>query len=222
MVTSSTETEVFDTTPRPVSVPAGKKADLVLEGGGVKGIGLVGAVLTLHEQGYEFPRAAGTSAGAITAALVAALQAAGKPLSLLEGYVNSVDYPRFQAEGWVQRALGPVGDIAELLLHMGDPFGGLSRRVARRDPRGDRDHDLRAAADGRPRELAARSVPLLARRAHRRHHPPQSRTPPVGLRQLRARPWPATHRRRGPGVDVDPVLLRTGEVARHPRPPTTV
>ena len=62
---------------------------------------------------------AGTSAGAITAALVAALQAAGKPLSLLEGYVNSVDYPRFQAEGWVQRALGPVGDIAELLLHMG-------------------------------------------------------------------------------------------------------
>ena len=119
MVTSSTETEVFDPTPRRVSVPAGKKADLVLEGGGVKGIGLVGAVLTLHEQGYEFPRAAGTSAGAITAALVAALQAAGKPLSLLEGYVNSVDYPRFQAEAWVQRALGPVGDIAELLLHMG-------------------------------------------------------------------------------------------------------
>jgi NTE family protein len=73
----------------------------------------------LHEQGYAFPRAAGTSAGAITAALVAALQAAGKPLTLLEQYVNSVDYPRFQAEEWVQRALGPVGDAAELLMHMG-------------------------------------------------------------------------------------------------------
>ncbi len=119
MVTSSPETEIFDTTPRPVPVPAGKKADLVLEGGGVKGIGLVGAVLTLHEQGYVFPRAAGTSAGAITAALVAALQAAGKPLALLEGYVNSVDYPKFQAEGWLQRTLGPVGDAGELLLHMG-------------------------------------------------------------------------------------------------------
>jgi NTE family protein len=102
-----------------VTVAAGRKADLVLEGGGVKGIGLVGAVLTLHQDGYEFPRAAGTSAGAITAALVAALQAAGKPLTLLEEYVNSVDYPRFQAEGWWQRELGRVGDAAELLLHMG-------------------------------------------------------------------------------------------------------
>ena len=100
-------------------MPQGKKADLVLEGGGVKGIGLVGAVLTLHQDGYAFPRVAGTSAGAITAALVAALQAAGKPLTLLEGYVNSVDYPRFQAESWLQRELGRVGDAAQLLLHMG-------------------------------------------------------------------------------------------------------
>ena len=51
--------------------------DLVLEGGGVKGIGLVGAVLTLGDAGYRFPRVAGTSAGAITAALIAALQRAG-------------------------------------------------------------------------------------------------------------------------------------------------
>ena len=105
-------------TPR-VSVPEGKKADLVLEGGGVKGIGLVGAVLTLHDAGYQFPRVAGTSAGAITAALVAALQAAGKPLTLLAEYVNSVDYRKFQAEGWLQHTLGRVGDAGELLLHMG-------------------------------------------------------------------------------------------------------
>ena len=50
------------------------KVDLVLEGGGVKGIGLVGAVLTLSGSGYVFPRVAGTSAGAIVAALVAALK----------------------------------------------------------------------------------------------------------------------------------------------------
>lgn len=34
-------------------------ADLVLEGGGVKGIGLAGAICVLAEAGYHFPRAAG-------------------------------------------------------------------------------------------------------------------------------------------------------------------
>jgi NTE family protein len=102
-----------------VRVPDGKKADLVLEGGGVKGIGLVGAVLTLSEAGYRFPRLAGTSAGAITAAIVAALQAAGQPLTHLKDYVDSVDYPRFEAEGWLREELGPVGDAEQLVVHMG-------------------------------------------------------------------------------------------------------
>src|SRR3954447_4633761 len=46
--------------------------DLVLEGGGVKGIGLVGALSVLEERGWEPACVAGTSAGAITAALLAA------------------------------------------------------------------------------------------------------------------------------------------------------
>ena len=52
--------------------PAGTPVDLVLEGGGVKGIGLVGAISVLEGSGYTFPRVAGTSAGAIVGALVAA------------------------------------------------------------------------------------------------------------------------------------------------------
>ena len=48
------------------------RADLVLEGGGVKGLGTVGAVIRLLEAGYRFPRAAGTSVGALAAAFVAA------------------------------------------------------------------------------------------------------------------------------------------------------
>lgn len=48
-----------------------QKADLVLEGGGVKGIGLVGAVTKLVDDGYTFERVAGTSAGAIVAAAIA-------------------------------------------------------------------------------------------------------------------------------------------------------
>lgn len=48
------------------------KADLVLEGGGVKAIAHVGAVNELEARGYSFNRVAGTSGGAITGALVAA------------------------------------------------------------------------------------------------------------------------------------------------------
>jgi NTE family protein len=47
------------------------QADLVLEGGGVKGIALAGAVTELRTR-YEFCRVAGTSAGAVAAAFVAA------------------------------------------------------------------------------------------------------------------------------------------------------
>ena len=40
------------------------EADLVLEGGGVKGIGLVGALFVLEENGCQFHRVAGTSVAA--------------------------------------------------------------------------------------------------------------------------------------------------------------
>lgn len=48
-----------------------QKADLVLEGGGVKGIGLVGAIERLQQE-FEVARVAGTSVGALVGALVAA------------------------------------------------------------------------------------------------------------------------------------------------------
>ena len=48
-----------------------KKVDAVFEGGGVKGIGLVGAVSVIEKAGYEFENLAGTSAGAIVAGLLA-------------------------------------------------------------------------------------------------------------------------------------------------------
>lgn len=95
------------------------KVDLVLEGGGVKGIGLVGAVVALSEKGYVFPRVAGTSAGAIVASLIAAHQVAGKPLANLETIMRSVDYTKFQDESRLEKLTGPPGEIVELLLHMG-------------------------------------------------------------------------------------------------------
>jgi NTE family protein len=86
--------------------------DLVLEGGGVKGIGLAGAVITLDAAGYHFPRIAGTSAGAIAAALIAALNARGQALSDLENILDSVDYPKFMSGSRLHAA-------ANLLVHQG-------------------------------------------------------------------------------------------------------
>jgi NTE family protein len=65
-------------------------ADLVLEGGGVKGLGLVGAVLRLMRAGYRFPRVAGTSAGSI----VAAFLAAGATVDSLAGVMDRLIYSR--------------------------------------------------------------------------------------------------------------------------------
>jgi NTE family protein len=106
-------------TPVPAANGAGRFADLVLEGGGVKGIGLAGAVLALDQAGYQFQRVAGTSAGAIAAAIIAALNKAGKPLSKLGDYLQTVQFEQFMAKSRVRAALGGVADAEHLLLHMG-------------------------------------------------------------------------------------------------------
>jgi len=94
------------------------RADLVLEGGGVKGIALVGAVTALADVGYSFPRIAGSSAGAVVASLTAALQAAGEPLDRLTELVGSLDYRRLRDPGRLGR-LPVVGRPLALLVHDG-------------------------------------------------------------------------------------------------------
>ena len=94
------------------------RADLVLEGGGVKGIGLAGAVLVLDEAGYSFARVAGTSAGAIAASLVAALSRAGQPMTALRGYLASVDFTNFMPEGKIHHFLDHLGHVAEKATDM--------------------------------------------------------------------------------------------------------
>lgn len=94
-------------------------ADLVLEGGGVKGIALVGAVHELSAAGYRFPRVAGSSAGAIVGALLAALQRAGEPVQRLVEVMRALDYRAFRDQPLLTRLAGPVGDVAELLAEDG-------------------------------------------------------------------------------------------------------
>lgn len=79
------------------------RADLVCEGGGVRGIGMVGAVDALAQAGYRFPRVAGTSAGAVVASLVAALQIAGEPLSRLAEIMRTIDYRKFMDRNLIGR-----------------------------------------------------------------------------------------------------------------------
>ncbi|MGH3794555.1 MAG: patatin-like phospholipase family protein [Pseudonocardiaceae bacterium] len=91
------------------------KADLVLEGGGVKGIGLVGAVNKLRSTGYpHIQRVAGTSAGAIVASLIAA----GMPTQRMDEVMRSLDYKKFEDAGLLPR-LGLPGKALEILLHGG-------------------------------------------------------------------------------------------------------
>ena len=96
-------------------------ADLVFEGGGVKGIGLAGALATLEERGYRPQNVAGTSAGAITAALLAA----GYDADELREIIVSLDYRQFQDRAWednvplIERSLSMLLDLG---LYEGERF----------------------------------------------------------------------------------------------------
>ena len=88
--------------------------DLVLEGGGVKGIGLVGAFTEISKAGYSVHRVAGTSAGAIVGSLIAA----GMPAAELLDLMRTLDYTKFRDEGFLDR-LGVGGKSASIILEQG-------------------------------------------------------------------------------------------------------
>ncbi len=110
---------------------AAKRADLVLSGGGVKGVGLVGAVVGLLNAGYVPQRISGTSAGSIVGAIVAAAAQSGsmsghevKELAL------QLDYRKFLDPGPVER-LPFVGPSLALLRGSGIYRGDYAREWVR-------------------------------------------------------------------------------------------
>ena len=82
-----------------------KKANAVFEGGGVKGIGIAGA-LSVAERYYDWVYVAGSSAGAIVAAFVAA----GYTAEEITEKVLNLDYKRFVDSNCVGQMplLGPM------------------------------------------------------------------------------------------------------------------
>ncbi len=102
-------------------------ADLVFEGGGVKGIGLAGAYRELSDNGYQPGCVAGTSAGSIMASLVAA----GYTGAELEDIVlHKMDFTKFE-DGTFLHHFGTPGDIIEFAksrgMHSGNYFLGWIR-----------------------------------------------------------------------------------------------
>src|SRR5262249_27905224 len=89
-------------------------ADAVFEGGGVQGIGLVGALQEMEAAGWGWRMVAGTSAGALVAALVAA----GYRATELRDILEVLDYREFKDEGFIDR-VPIIGQVASLLFEKG-------------------------------------------------------------------------------------------------------
>ncbi len=90
------------------------KTDAVFEGGGVKGIGLVGAVSEVERAGYEFENLAGTSAGAIVASLIAV----GYRAAEIKRELKQLDYNDFKDEGLLDK-LGIFGKALSIGFEYG-------------------------------------------------------------------------------------------------------
>lgn len=91
-----------------------RQADAVFQGGGVKALGLVGALSVAEARGYRWVNVAGTSAGAIIAALVAA----GYRAKELRECLSTVNLGAFRdAPPWGRIPL--IGPVLSLLLTKG-------------------------------------------------------------------------------------------------------
>ncbi|HLZ24325.1 MAG TPA: patatin-like phospholipase family protein [Ktedonobacterales bacterium] len=91
-----------------------RNLDGVFEGGGVKGIGLIGAFTVIEQEGYEFVRVAGTSAGAI----VASLLAAGYHADELKRIMMNLDFNQFEDQSLIGR-IPFAGQIVDELFKKG-------------------------------------------------------------------------------------------------------
>lgn len=89
------------------------KANAVFSGGGVKGIALVGAVQVCEDMGYRWHKLAGTSSGAI----IAALLAAGYKAIEIRQLMQELDYKKIIATNLWDRI--PLGRPLRVLFKKG-------------------------------------------------------------------------------------------------------
>ena len=97
------------------------KANAVFEGGGVRGIGIIGALSYMESIGYEWNYTAGTSVGSIVAALIAA----GYSAKEMKKIMIETDYTKFLDHDMIQGIplLGKlIGVFKENAVYSGDYF----------------------------------------------------------------------------------------------------
>jgi NTE family protein len=90
------------------------KTDAVFEGGGIRGLGFVGAICCFEEWGYTFESIAGTSAGAI----IAALLSVGYTGSELKDIIFDTDFNKFCDKDKLQ-SIPFIGRLLGLIFEKG-------------------------------------------------------------------------------------------------------
>jgi NTE family protein len=106
---------------RAVTEEYARDVDLVFEGGGLKGIGLAGAYSVLEERGFRPQNTAGTSAGAVVAALVAA----GYSAAELRETIEQCDFGKLKdhaGEGWLPLFSRTFGILKDRGFYEGEAF----------------------------------------------------------------------------------------------------
>lgn len=94
-------------------------ADVVFEGGGIRGIGHIGALNYMEACGWRWVRAAGSSVGA----LIAALLVAGYTAREMKRIITEIDFEKFKDKSGVRSIpfLGkPLGLLMENSIYSGD------------------------------------------------------------------------------------------------------
>ncbi len=92
-----------------------KEVNLIFSGGGLLGIAYVGAIKALEEKGYKYNKFAGTSAGSI----IAALLAAGYKEWELKSIMMTQNFNELLLKHQVQNIPFKIGEIIALLRYKG-------------------------------------------------------------------------------------------------------
>ncbi len=126
------------------------QADGVFQGGGVKGIALVGALIEFAERGWtDWVNVAGTSAGSI----IASYLACGHDADDLEKLLRETPYPQFEDFGGGGKL---IGGTVNLVRHHGLAHGEYFHRWFYEQTEGKTFGDVKAA--GRTLKLIAADV----------------------------------------------------------------
>ncbi|MCY6356837.1 patatin-like phospholipase family protein [Clostridium sp. ZS2-4] len=97
------------------------KCDAVFEGGGIRGIGMIGALNYFEKRGYNWRKVAGTSVGAIIASFIAA----GYTAKEIENIMAETDFLKFLDRERVQKipVVGKaLGVLKEKAIYSGSYF----------------------------------------------------------------------------------------------------